>query len=60
MKTLPLKVFNFKSSDKDFHQSYEDTTAKDSANFCSPFVCLICNGKNIGKTRLAKKLITEC
>ena len=59
MKELPNKIYNFKSSDKEFHQSYDDTTAKDFANFCSPFVCLICNGKNVGKTRIAKNIIAH-
>ena len=59
MKTLPNKVFNFKSSDKQWHQRYEDTTAEDYANFCSPYVCIICNGKNVGKSRLAKNIIVH-
>ena len=56
---LPNKIYNFKSSDKNWHQTFEDTTAKDLANFCSPYICLICNNKNCGKTKLAKNIIAH-
>ena len=56
---LPNKIYNFKSSDKDWHQTFEDTTAKDLANFCSPYICLICNNKNCGKSRTGLNIVAH-
>lgn len=55
-KQLPKQVIKFNSADKEFHQKPD---LNDMGNLCSPSLVLIANGKNCGKTRLAKNFIAK-
>ena len=53
VKNIPKMIIPFLSNDKDFHEKPSD----DLASFPSPVNCIICGGRNIGKTRIMKNIL---
>ena len=53
------KLVKIKSSDKDDHEHWSQKNIDNLSNFVHPFTCAIANGKNVGKTSLAKNLIAN-
>ena len=59
MSKSKQKLVKIKSSDKDDHEHFGPKHEANLANFVHPFTCMICNGKNVGKSSLAKFLIAN-
>ena len=60
MSKTKHKIVPIKSSDKFFHEKYGRENKDDLfGNFIHPFVCIIANGKNVGKTSLSKNIIAN-
>ena len=53
------KLVPIKSSDKFDHEHFGPKHEANLANFVHPFTCMICNGKNVGKSAVAKNLIAN-
>ena len=53
------KLVKIKSSDRDDHEHWEQKNIDNLANFVHPFTCMICNGKNVGKSGLCKNIIAN-
>ena len=51
------KLVQIKSSDKFDHEHWGHKHIDNLANFVHPFTCAIANGKNVGKSSVAKNLI---
>lgn len=59
MSKTKQKLVKIKSSDKHDHEHFGQKHIDNLANFVHPFTCMICNGKNVGKSSLAKFLIAN-